>query len=200
MYIVVTLVEIVSLEREGFHFMKKFHPTLVISMLICLGILTSIPMSASAASTPAAASAKHSITAPVTGSASNGDVFTGTFTVTHFVTKHNTLFATGTIKGTVKKASGAQVAQVVNQQVSVPAALPVASAVGTCSVLALTLGPLDLNLLGLVVHLNQVVLNITALPAGGLLGQLLCDVANLLNGGIPLSGLTGLLNQILGAL
>jgi len=43
------------------------------------------------------------------------------------------------------------------------------------------LGPLDLNVLGLTVHLNQVVLNITAVPgAGNLLGNLLCAAANLL--------------------
>ena len=48
----------------------------------------------------------------------------------------------------------------------------------------LTLGPLDLNLLGLMVHLDQVVLDITAQSgAGNLLGNLLCSVANLLNGG-----------------
>jgi hypothetical protein len=52
-----------------------------------------------------------------------------------------------------------------------------------CPILDLTLGPLDLNLLGLTVHLNQVVLNIAAQPGNGnLLGNLLCAVANLLNG------------------
>ncbi len=75
----------------------------------------------------------------------------------------------------------------------------------SCSILNLVLGPLDLNLLGLTVHLNQVVLNITAIPgAGNLLGNLLCAVANLLNGGGTLSTLlnqlTALLNQILAAL
>jgi hypothetical protein len=49
------------------------------------------------------------------------------------------------------------------------------------------------------------VLNITAVPgAGNLLGNLLCAVANLLNGGSPLSSLLTqfqtLLNQILAAL
>jgi hypothetical protein len=88
--------------------------------------------------------------------------------------------------------------------VTQPIAAPAAVA-ASCQILTLTLGPLDLNLLGLVVHLNQVVLNITAVPgAGNLLGNLLCDVANLLNSGGPLStllaSLTGLLNQILAAL
>ena len=50
----------------------------------------------------------------------------------------------------------------------------------SCPVLNLNFGPLDLNLLGPMVHLHQVALNITAIPgAGNLLGNLLCDVANL---------------------
>jgi hypothetical protein len=43
-----------------------------------------------------------------------------------------------------------------------------------CTVLDLTLGPLDLNLLGLMVHLDTVHLLITADSAGGILGSLLC--------------------------
>jgi hypothetical protein len=45
-----------------------------------------------------------------------------------------------------------------------------------CSILDLTLGPLDLNLLGLMVHLDQVHLTITADSDGGILGQLLCGI------------------------
>ena len=76
---------------------------------------------------------------------------------------------------------------------------------GSCTILTLTLGPLDLNLLGLMVHLNQIVLTITAVTgSGNLLGNLLCAVANLLNNGgalqTLLSGLASLLNQILAAL
>ncbi len=85
------------------------------------------------------------------------------------------------------------------------AAFPPAPAAGACNVLNLVLAPLDLNVLGLQVHLDQVVLNIVAQSgAGQLLGNLLCFVAGLLDAGGPLSGLltqlTGLLNQILGAL
>ena len=50
------------------------------------------------------------------------------------------------------------------------------AAATTCSILDLTLGPLHLNLLGLVVDLNTVHLTITADPAGGLLGNLLCSL------------------------
>lgn len=45
-----------------------------------------------------------------------------------------------------------------------------------CPILDLTLGPLDLNLLGLMVHLDQVHLTITADSEGGILGQLLCGI------------------------
>ena len=49
--------------------------------------------------------------------------------------------------------------------------------------------------------LNQVHLVITAVPgAGNLLGNLLCAVANLLNGGGSLTSLSALLNELLAAL
>jgi hypothetical protein len=46
-----------------------------------------------------------------------------------------------------------------------------------CTVLDLVLGPLDLNLLGLMIHLDRVRLLITADPNGGILGSLLCSLA-----------------------
>jgi hypothetical protein len=76
-----------------------------------------------------------------------------------------------------------------------------ASQQASCSVLDLTLGPLDLNLLGLRIQLNQVHLVITAIPADGLLGQLLCSLAGpngVLSG--VLQNIVNLLNQILGQL
>jgi hypothetical protein len=78
---------------------------------------------------------------------------------------------------------------------------PVAStAQASCQVLKLVLGPLHLDLLGLVVDLygktkaNPVVVTINAVPSQGLLGQLLCGVAG---GGVKsLSGLQSLLNSL----
>ena len=88
--------------------------------------------------------------------------------------------------------------------VPLPIHIPLAAS-GSCEILTLTLGPLHLNLLGLVIDLNQVGLTITAVPgAGNLLGNLLCAVAHLLDAGGPLAtllqGLAGLLNQILAQL
>jgi len=60
---------------------------------------------------------------------------------------------------------------------------------------------LHLDLLGLVIDLNPVILNITAHPGPGqLLGNLLCAVAHLLDNGGPLTGVSALLNQLLGRL
>lgn len=174
--------------------MKKVTYLTGILCAVCLALLLLTPLSASAAPTQASS---HSISVPVTGSASNGDTFSGTFTVTRFVSQANQLFATGTVSGVLKNASGGTIANVTN----VPAALPVTSADASCQILHLVLGPLHLNLLGLVVDLNQVVLTITAqMGPGNLLGNLLCAIAGLLNGGTPLSGLSGILNQILSLL
>ena len=48
----------------------------------------------------------------------------------------------------------------------------------TCPILELTLGPLHLDLLGLVVDLNRVHLTITATRGGGVLGDLLCGLSS----------------------
>jgi hypothetical protein len=70
-------------------------------------------------------------------------------------------------------------------------------ATGSCEILDLVLGPLDLNLLGLVVHLDRVHLNITAVPGpGNLLGNLLCAVAHLLDSNAAGNALANLLNRI----
>jgi len=68
-----------------------------------------------------------------------------------------------------------------------------------CHILTLDLGPLHLNLLGLVVDLNAIHLTINAVPgAGNLLGNLLCAVAHLLDPFPP--PLPGQLDQIIALL
>jgi hypothetical protein len=56
-----------------------------------------------------------------------------------------------------------------------------------CPILDLALGPIDLNLLGLRVLTSPICLKVTAHEGGGLLGDLLCAVSNLLNGGLSLN-------------
>jgi hypothetical protein len=53
-----------------------------------------------------------------------------------------------------------------------------ALAPGPCQIVDLVLGPLHVDLLGLIVDLNQVHLQITADPNGGILGSLLCSLTN----------------------
>jgi hypothetical protein len=67
--------------------------------------------------------------------------------------------------------------QPVGFTVRVHPAVATAAAV-TCPVLDLTLGPLNLNLLGLVVDLNKVHLTITATQGGGALGDLFCSLSH----------------------
>src|SRR5919205_1240892 len=83
-------------------------------------------------------------------------------------------------------APAASAAQTATQTFSLAAgtAIPVTGGSGSCQILHLELGPLDLDLLGLKVHLDKVVLDITAQPGpGNLLGNLLCSLANALKGG-----------------
>jgi hypothetical protein len=125
--------------------------------------------------------------------------FVGTFTLGGTQVIGGVLSAVGTLAGNVLGPAGA-VLGTVTQSVTAPLQVS-----GSCQILSLTIGPIHLNLLGLVIDLNQVVLNITAVPgAGNLLGNLLCAVANLLNGGgligNLLTNLSTLINRIIAAL
>lgn len=62
-----------------------------------------------------------------------------------------------------------------------------------CEILFLDLGPISLDLLGLQIDLSQIELDVTAVPGpGNLLGNLLCQVAGLLD------DLLGQVNNLLG--
>ena len=142
---------------------------------------------------PAATPTASTLTAPVTGTLANGGAFSGTFDLQHIVAQNGQLAAVGTLTGTLTDALG-NVIGTVTQQVTLPL-----SASGTCQILHLDLGPLDLNLLGLQVHLNEVVLDITAQSGSGqLLGNLLCGVAHLLDSNAATGALANLLNSLLG--
>ena len=80
---------------------------------------------------------------------------------------------------------------------------------GVCNILNLSLGPVDLNLLGLVVGLDDcadgpVTVDVTAEEGpGNLLGNLLCGITGILDGGLAgnqLNQLIGRLNKLLDGL
>jgi hypothetical protein len=166
-----------------------------------------VPVAADAqTSAPAPVAATSLSHIPVSGTTHNGKTFTGHYTVTQFVTRNGKTYAVGTLVGSIagRHISRSNVAIPASVQQSTIPGMAKSAAV-TCPILHLVLGPLDLNLLGLHVTLNQVVLDITAIPgAGNLLGNLLCSVSNLLNGtgtsGLSpqeLSGLLNIVNQLL---
>jgi hypothetical protein len=170
--------------------------------IMCAAILV-VPVAAGA-QTPAKSVRATSLTSiPLKGTVqSNGKSFTGRYTVDRFVTRNGKAYAIGTVTGKIGNRS------VSKSNVAIPAKVArstsSAKAAATCPVLHLDLGPLNLNLLGLTVHLNQVVLDINAVSGpGNLLGNLLCGVANLLNGnsllGNQIAPLLNIVNQLLGA-
>lgn len=142
---------------------------------------------------------------PISGSTANGGSFKGSFTVKQFAEQNGQLVAVGTLKGQLAEG---KFKGKVNQEVALPVKLN-GQAVGStlaaapggiqafqasgCEILDLQLGPLDLTLLGLNVFLDEVNLEITAIPGGGLLGDLLCAVNNLLN---PLGTLTQIVQAL----
>ena len=133
----------------------------------------------------------------VSGTGKGGKKFTGTYTIDRFVARGEDVFSVGTLKGKLKNR------RVKRENVRLPVsgfgiAGTAQSSQLVCRILTLTLGPLDLNLLGLRIQLNRVNLRITAIPGGGLLGDLLCGLANLLNPpAIVGSDLAAVLNSLL---
>ncbi len=71
----------------------------------------------------------------------------------------------------------------------------------SCAILSLVLGPLHLDVLGLVIDLNRVVLNITGQTgAGNLLGNLLCALTGILDGGFILTRFLSVVDELLAAI
>jgi hypothetical protein len=71
----------------------------------------------------------------------------------------------------------------------------------SCAILSLVLGPLHLDVLGLVIDLNRVVLNIVGQTgAGNLLGNLLCALTGILDGGLVLTRFLSVVTELLAAI
>ena len=173
-----------------------------LSLLALVASLAALALTTAVTAEAAPPASGTPLTTTLTGTAADA---TGTvvgtvdsvLSITGFSNQNGQLMANGTLTSTVTNTLTGAV-QTATQAISVP----ITSATGTCQILHLDLGPLDLNLLGLKVHLNEVVLDITAQSgAGNLLGNLLCAVANLLNNpAAPTGGLAGLLDNLLGNL
>jgi hypothetical protein len=146
----------------------------------------------------------------IVGTTTKGRRVTGYFVPFGFSKHNGHLRARGLISGVVHKGDGTtrtfdvvRTLRVKSMNGTVPGTTARGAAVGgagagSCDILHLVLAPLDLDLLGLQVHLDRVVLDIVAQSgAGQLLGNLLCAVAGLLDNGGTLSQLLNRLGQIL---
>ena len=167
----------------------------VLSLGLVLALLGMVALAPANAGRAAAAPPAAGLQIPINFSSADG-AFAGVFNLTRFAVRNGQLVAVGTLTGTVTNAAGQTVGAVARNL-----ALPVFNITGTCDILHLEIGPIDLNLLGLVVHVDKIVIDIDAQSGpGNLLGNLLCALAGLLDGGGPLAGIVNLLNQILGQL
>ena len=104
-------------------------------------------------------------------------------TITSVVIQNGQLFANGFVSVRLKNETTTVPISGVPINISLAPNQPPGLA---CPILDLTLGPIELNLLGLVVETSPICLQITAVP-GALLGDLLCNIGTLLNGGLSLS-------------
>jgi hypothetical protein len=154
----------------------------------------------SIASLPAAPAHADTLNAPVTGVLDDGSTFAGTFRVDSFKKQGNNLVARGLLIGTITNADGVVTDVISKKNVKLPVENITAETDGiggaVCDILHLEVGPIDLELLGLIVHLDEIVLDIDADPDAGILGDLLCSIADGFGGGL-LGQITNLLNDIL---
>lgn len=171
---------------------RSAQPRRAIALLVAFATLILGLMAAAPTTASAAPPSRGAVTTPLT----LPGVTDASMTITEFQNRNGVVTAVGTVTGTVAGVTD-----------TVPVAVPLVGAAaapgGTCEILNLVPGPLDLDLLGQVIHLDTVRLNITAEQGpGNLLGNLLCAVAGLLDGptGGPAGALTALLNRILGLL
>jgi len=182
-------------------------------------VFASVALAATLALLPVTASVAQAqggrgsgIGVPISGTATASDntvqTLSGTFTIQRFARAQGQIVAVGTLVGTLTSTTPGTPVRTFVTQLSMPlqtsgnsATAADVAALATCDILHLVLGPLDLNLLGLVVHLDQVVLDITAnTGAGNLLGNLLCAITGLLDGGGALANVVELLNTLLALL
>jgi hypothetical protein len=149
----------------------------LLALTLC-ALLIAVP--AASAQEPAAMTKVLS----VAGQTKGGKTFTGTYSIDRFRTSRGQLVSTGTLRGRLGRR------RVVERDVRMPAALSsdvqgaqvLPPIPGACEILNLVLGPINLDLLGLVVRTNRINVRIDAVPGeGNLLGNLLCAITGILD-------------------
>jgi hypothetical protein len=178
--------------------MSRTRMAAVAATLTCgLMLLGGTGIASAQTTTPAAVPLAKTL--KLTGATNKGQKFNGKFTIDRFIARGGKTYAVGTVTGRLagKKVSKDNVKLPVTPNTGTAAA-----AQASCQVLDLVIRPINLNLLGLVVHTDTIHLNITAVPgAGNLLGNLLCGILGILDPGNTTAGqLAQILNAILALL
>ena len=177
-------------------------------LVALIGSLVAIPATSALAQSSSNKNTNR-LAVPVTGTVATPGDFAGTFSIGRFDIQNEKLVAIGQLVGTVTDSNGA--GRTVVSTVALPVSKAPAGAAACsddvsgsmqqCDVLNLVLGPLNLDLLGLVIQLDTVVLDIFAVPgAGNLLGNLLCAITGLLDANSIGQQIVNLLNQLIGVL
>ena len=187
--------------------------SLVLSIVLCMSVLLASGGQTAAVSAQAAAPAPLTTVAKnplgmaqssFTGTTASGQSVTGNFTPLRFLKRNGQLKARGLVRGVVHQAGPNTTFAVMRtltvtrvNGTSVTNAREAAEAAAVCPILRLRLGPIRLNLLGLRITTNRIRLNIVAIPGpGNLLGNLLCNIAGLLDGPPTLAQLTRATRQL----
>jgi hypothetical protein len=188
--------------------MKQLRTAALAALVVC-----AVSLGAAGTASAAQQSAATPLTQKVQLTGTKG--FKGTFAIDRFATKNGKLVALGKLSGTVRK--NGKTKRVKARSVTLPASvagagpssaanaaqLPPLPGGRSCQVLSLDLGPINLNVLGLVVRTNQIQLRIDAVQGpGNLLGNLLCGITGILNpagalANTPLGQLAQILNALL---
>jgi hypothetical protein len=183
--------------------MHRLRTAAVAALAVC-ALTLGAASTASAAQQPTTSLTKK---VAVTGT----KAFKGTYTIDRFTARSGKLVAVGTLKGTLRRAGKTR--SVSRKNVVMPAAATGAGPLtgakasqlpplpNSCQILNLVLGPINLNLLGLVVRTNQINVRIDAVRGpGNLLGNLLCAITGILNPTGALGQLTTAIDNLTAAL
>jgi hypothetical protein len=187
--------------------MKKTWTTRIALLLIPL-VLGVFALGPALAAQPAASAAKSPLQdIPIQGTILTGGTFSGSLDIVSFEPNatNTGIVANGLVTGVLHTPGGNQ--QVNNVLVrNIPVSLEGAGNApaapnAVCEILDLSIGPIDLDLLGLVVHVDEINITIDAESGpGNLLGNLLCAIVGLLDGnplGDVLGQIVDLLNRII---
>jgi len=151
------------------------------------------------------AQAASAVKLPVSGTFAGGGQFSGNLVINRFEQRGNDIVAIGFVSGVLSRGSktlGTGLAGEVTWPVSLSTGGTMHAASATirpqatpCSVLSISLGAQDINLLGFDVAVGATTLNLSG--QAGPLGDLVCSIEDLLGN---VAGVVNLLNSLLGLL